>query len=457
MTIQSQYTCIFSSLLSILRLIVQPLSNINVFLFAASGDVIAMVAVRYLRKVSRVLLGLLKCDLNAVFLISLSIVVIIVVNMAINVSRSPTILTDLDKMNIDISRLQQESKKTILIEQNDGEVFVAFHIKDSSSLLDYIKNKPISDVMSTTNSAHTNIANKTDNIRPVTLFKDVYNINNAKMCASSGPLSHIVLVHSATQHFMRRASIRETWANQRLFRDNNMRIVFLLGMPEREATQTLIEHETMLYKDVIQGKFLDSYSNLTHKGVLGLRWVSEHCQNAKFVVKVDDDVFLNVFKLMEKFEKDFQNKTRHIWCPVRRKGTSPIQRKEGKWRIDDNEFKNMTHYPVTYCNGFVVVLTSDIISEMYKAAQSTPFFWVDDVYVFGMLPDKIGGVQHIGLPNLNLNEQEAIRCFERKNTTCPLLVANAHSDGVMDKLWYNLIQQHRSLAEKYSKESIFKV
>ena len=35
---------------------------------------------------------------------------------------------------------------------------------------------------------------------------------------------------------------------------------------------------------------MDTYENLTYKAVLGLRWIIDHCQQAKFVLKIDDDV-----------------------------------------------------------------------------------------------------------------------------------------------------------------------
>ncbi|XP_053400633.1 beta-1,3-galactosyltransferase 1-like [Mercenaria mercenaria] len=287
---------------------------------------------------------------------------------------------------------------------------------------------------------------------PLTVSSNPYNINSKFVCKGVKELSFIVVVHSATTHFMRRSSIRETWANFKLFKRHSMRIVFNLGKPEKDSTQALIEHESAVNKDIVQGNFIDSCRNLTHKGVLGLRWISEFCKQAEIIGKVDDDVFLNVFKLMEELESNFRNKTRQIWCPVRNKGTSQIQRKKGKWKIDENEFKNMTYFPVTYCNGFFTVITRDIIQEMYEAARVTPFFWVDDVYLFGLLPDKIKNVKHAPLMNLNLNEKDI---FESKDKKCHLLVANAHSDGIMDKFWFSALQQYKTLAQKYSKDGLF--
>ena len=53
-----------------------------------------------------------------------------------------------------------------------------------------------------------------------------------------------------------------------LFMNHSMRIVFLLGKPKKDSTQALIEHESRLHRDIVQGNFQDEYHNLTHKGEL---------------------------------------------------------------------------------------------------------------------------------------------------------------------------------------------
>ena len=40
--------------------------------------------------------------------------------------------------------------------------------------------------------------------------------------------------------------------------------------------------------------FQDIYYNLTLKTVMGLKWSSIYCSQAKYVMKTDDDIFVNV-------------------------------------------------------------------------------------------------------------------------------------------------------------------
>ena len=47
-----------------------------------------------------------------------------------------------------------------------------------------------------------------------------------------------------------------------------------------------------------QGNFLDTYKNLTYKHMMGYKWLHRHCPNQpKYVVKADDDVFVEIFHL----------------------------------------------------------------------------------------------------------------------------------------------------------------
>ena len=430
-------------------------------------------------------------------------VTLISIALVTSYTSSAYYFSSLQDLNLDVRQLENTKIDKVIIEQDDGSINLVFHIPSDLQINRHLKHASIRTIppMKLLNSSWFNITQKPTNNRPsnkiseklnlsavanqsalskrvntskvddvtsttavpqelptsfpVTVQENMYLINSKNICSKVKNLLFLVLVHTSTVNFQRRNNIRETWANSNLFQNYSMRIVFLLGKPKKDSTQALIDHESVLHGDIVQGNFIDDYHNLTHKGVLGLRWVTENCRQAKAIVKVDDDVFLNIFKLMDDMVTEYSNISRKILCPVRPKGTSEIQRKSGKWKVDDREFFNMTHFPVTYCNGFFAVVTGDIIPELYEAAKVTPFFWVDDVYIFGLLPDKVGNIIHTGLSNLNLNEPNAIKCFESTETPCALLVANAHSEGVMDKLWYGALAQHKQLAKRYIKASLF--
>ncbi|XP_069129730.1 beta-1,3-galactosyltransferase 5-like isoform X1 [Argopecten irradians] len=283
---------------------------------------------------------------------------------------------------------------------------------------------------------------------PVTL-QSPYLINNVNLCKNMKKPGLLVIVHTAVDHFKRRRAIRETWANKNILINHGLRIVFMFGLTSNKNTEIMLENESVVHGDIVQGNFQDTYHNLTHKGVLAYRWISEYCPKADLIVKVDDDMFVNIFLLLDVYFPKYKDNTRFMGCQVRHKGTSPIARDKSKWMVKRDEFKNMTHYPVTYCNGYFVIMSPSIIRELYRASFMTPFFWVDDVYLYGLLPYKIGKVKHIPFTsNLTLNQEAGVKCFTG-NKTCHYLAAYAFKEGIMEKLWYASLSMFKDLTAKY--------
>ncbi|TRZ06095.1 hypothetical protein HGM15179_021013 [Zosterops borbonicus] len=52
--------------------------------------------------------------------------------------------------------------------------------------------------------------------------------------------------------------------------------------------------ESRQHRDILQGDFRDSYANLTLKTLLLLSWARACCSGTPFLLKADDDVFVNV-------------------------------------------------------------------------------------------------------------------------------------------------------------------
>lgn len=274
----------------------------------------------------------------------------------------------------------------------------------------------------------------------MTTLQKPFAIENRNIC-NVNRLTCLIVVHSATYHFDRRKSFRKTWANYKQFPNHQMRVVFVLGTTFDARTQTLIEMENNEHGDIVQGNFVDSYQNLTHKAVTGLRWINENCPQAQFIVKVDDDVFLNVFHLFHLIENEFQNKRKHIWCHMLPERTDIIPRIDTKWDVPVNEFHNLKCYPFGFCRGYFVVYTNDLITSLFNQSKMTPFFHLDDVYLYGMLPARVGGVNHVYLDNLNSNESESLACFMQE-TTCEYFVSRVDNQLVMEIFWSKVQTQH---------------
>lgn len=62
--------------------------------------------------------------------------------------------------------------------------------------------------------------------------------------------------------------------------------------------QELVEEESLHHSDIIQEGFVDSYNNLTLKSVMMLKWVLSNCHSVRYIMKTDDDMFVNINNLV---------------------------------------------------------------------------------------------------------------------------------------------------------------
>ena len=47
-------------------------------------------------------------------------------------------------------------------------------------------------------------------------------------------------------------------------------------------------------KHHVTGSFAEKYEHLSMKHTFGFAWIAQHCRNAKYVLKADDDVIVNL-------------------------------------------------------------------------------------------------------------------------------------------------------------------
>lgn len=209
----------------------------------------------------------------------------------------------------------------------------------------------------------------------------------------------LAFVHSAPSNFARRKVIRQTWAHPSTLASLNIKVVFILGLSLDPTINALVDRESSKYSDLVQGNFVDSYKNLTYKHLAGYKWVMKFCNYSKFIMKVDDDAFVDVFKVVTTlkymFSSDYGNSLINIRpagvlaCSVFPEGT-PVKR-NGKWALTHLEYPKST-YP-EYCSGVGYFATTDVIFKLFNTAhektasgslKSKPI-WIDDLYVTGTL------------------------------------------------------------------------
>ena len=119
-------------------------------------------------------------------------------------------------------------------------------------------------------------------------------INN-DICGA-GPVSFVFTVHSAVGNKEMRDTVRAGWGGS-AGPGAGAQLAFLLGTTPDPALQATLTTENSIHGDLVQGGFTDTYANLSYKTVMGAVWVGEFCPQAEFMVKTDDDMFVDVWAL----------------------------------------------------------------------------------------------------------------------------------------------------------------
>jgi len=197
------------------------------------------------------------------------------------------------------------------------------------------------------------------------------------------PLLAVILVCSAVANRERRDAIRSSWGAPEALRRLGLRVVYVLGRAEGHNDDFLVEARQ--HRDVVQADFVDSYSNLSIKSLVGLHWATDYAPCARFVVKTDDDTFLNAHLL----SRDLAGSAhRGFVMGYVIAGAQPVRAPAAKW------YTPVSIYPAdvypTYVSGSAYVISGDGIRRILAAAARLPFFWIEDIYVTGMLARAAG-------------------------------------------------------------------
>lgn len=155
-----------------------------------------------------------------------------------------------------------------------------------------------------------------------------------------------VLVLSSPNNYERRKLIRESWGSTytkdiellkgaKPFKNNEKSIqpksmfqtVFVIGKSDNDAEMKKVHEEANQHKDIVFGSLHEDYKNLTMKTRLGLKWAYYNCDST-YVLKTDDDVFINPVKLTEWLKEMPRENFYTGWCNF---GSVVVRNPNSKW------------------------------------------------------------------------------------------------------------------------------
>nr|KAG5705853.1 hypothetical protein BaRGS_030743 [Batillaria attramentaria] len=150
-----------------------------------------------------------------------------------------------------------------------------------------------------------------------------------------------------------------------------------------------------MYGDIVMHDFVDSYSNLTLKTMSGLRWAVRICGHARFFLKADDDMWINIPSLLNTLNREEAALQTAVGGSCSQ-SARPIRNRNSKWFASVKAYPQST-YP-GFCSGTAYVSSLNVARHVISVSPNVPFFYLEDVYLalcIQSLPQKRMKVQKL--------------------------------------------------------------
>jgi hypothetical protein len=290
---------------------------------------------------------------------------------------------------------QQEQK----LNPNQSQISALEEIDDSLTI--QTKSPESASSVESAKSNETTNEQTPASLNPIIKVKDYYSPGfsypNPEICLLDGMgVKLLILIISAPGHFSHREAIRLTWGHYTLRRD--VAIAFLIGKTGDLNTIDGLNHEMALYDDIITANFQDSYQNLTLKSMAMLEWTSSYCSKAEYLLKADDDMFINVDNLLRFVDTaDKNDRSRYepkIYGHLVTAG-EPDRRETSKFFLSYDQFSGNA-FP-DYVTGPAYLFSSTLIApSFFEKGMEAQFNPMEDVFVTGLLAEALN-VSRVGV------------------------------------------------------------
>lgn len=215
-----------------------------------------------------------------------------------------------------------------------------------------------------------------------------FTVANEKLCLDNGRnLKLFIMVNSHPNHTSHRIAIRKTWGSVVKY-SLNLSLGFLIGLVNNKTLDKIIQSESDIYGDIIRTKNIDTYNNLTLKTLSILEWITNYCPNATFLLKCDDDMFINMDNLLSYISR-LDPLQRVIRGKLIKNRESFVNRnpRNTKWFMSKKEYF-FEYYP-SFLSGPAYLLPVTLSPELYDEALKQPHLRLEDVYITGIVATKL--------------------------------------------------------------------
>ena len=231
-----------------------------------------------------------------------------------------------------------------------------------------------------------------------------YAIHPGNICKQSTFL--VIAVISQPGGIRVRQAIRNTWGSLAA-KEHGVHFFFVLGRIKDDVVQNRLTAEAEEFQDILQSnQFVDAYQTSTVKTLSLFQWCAGFCAMSRYVLRVDDDVWLNVPDFLRFLQQNLNN-SRALGYIVR---GAVVNRIPGHKHYVPREEYMPDEYPA-YLSGAIFAVPTTYLPALISESHVHNSIFLDDVFVTGIL-----------MPAINL-EFEQMPGYPRfallRNETCP--------------------------------------
>lgn len=266
-----------------------------------------------------------------------------------------------------------------------------------------------------------------------------FNVSNDKLCPFEGQgLTIFVMVNSNPKHFSQRIAIRNTWAS---FKYPEIKIGFMICMTYNDTINNLLEAENQVYNDIIRCNNEDTYETLTLKSLSMLEWIMTYCYNATFVLKVDDDMFVNLPKFLVKVYRNIKFTAFKIYGKVPYdEGFKVLRNFTHKSHVTKGEYFYKRYPP--YARGPIYMIPVRLVKHLHKYGLKRQFFKLEDVFITGLVAKSLR-IARANFEGLCTSSYTRVKYCLLNNT----LALHVKNWTKMYSVWYALKNYNASICQ----------
>ncbi|XP_056628907.1 beta-1,3-galactosyltransferase 5 [Triplophysa dalaica] len=205
---------------------------------------------------------------------------------------------------------------------------------------------------------------------PPTRSEEFLLMPSSHVCQRAKPYL-VTLVASAPANKKARNAIRDTWGGEVQVRGHRVITLFIVGQSSDLVLGKELIEESKERGDLIQGRFTDTYANLTLKSLAILGWARRFCPQARFLAKVDDDVMFNPSALLQHLNlsyKTSEDELADLYLGRVHMQVAPDHNPHSKHFISKSTYTG-TVYP-DYCSGTAYVLSRPAVLKVSLVAAT---------------------------------------------------------------------------------------